>query len=126
MTLSMAASGAPGWLASVDNQLAALVPWDGVSLVADLVLVQAAVGLGVLAGGRARRAAVAGGIVLSLAFWVTGQGLGQFWSGLSTDPDTAPLLVLLAVTVLGAPPWRSAQANADPLVTATARRLPAR
>jgi hypothetical protein len=108
MALSMNATGAPGWLAGLDSHLAAWAPWDGVSLVFDLVLLQAAVGLGVLAGGRTRRVAVLGGIVLSLAFWVLGQGLGQFWSGLSTDPDTAPLLILLGVTVLGAAPWRPA------------------
>jgi hypothetical protein len=50
-----------------------------------------------LSGQRpARWAAVLGGIVLSLAFWVTGQGFGQFWSGISTDPYTAPLMILLA------------------------------
>jgi hypothetical protein len=108
MALSMNASGAPGWLAGLDNHLSALAPYDGVSLVLDLVVLQAVVGLGVLTGRRTRRAAVLGGIVLSLAFWVTGQGLGQFWSGISTDPNTAPLLILLGVTVLGAAPWRAA------------------
>ncbi|MGD0604839.1 MAG: hypothetical protein ABSA53_14710 [Streptosporangiaceae bacterium] len=104
--LTMSASGAPGWLAGLDNHLAALVPYSGVSLVVDLVVLQALVGLGVLAGRRSRRAAVLAGIALSLTFWVAGQGLGQFWSGISTDPNTAPLLMLLGVTVLGAAPWR--------------------
>jgi hypothetical protein len=106
MALSMNASGAPGWLAGLDHHLSALAPHEGVSLVLDLVVLQALVGLGILAGRRTRRAAVLGGIVLSLAFWVTGQGLGQFWSGISTDPNTAPLLMLLGVTVLGAAAWR--------------------
>jgi hypothetical protein len=105
MTLSMNASDAPGWLAALDNHLAAWVPWAGVSVIVDLVLLQAAVGLGVLAGRRTQRAAVLGGIALSLAFWVAGQGLGEFWSGMSTDPETAPLLILLGVTALGAVPW---------------------
>jgi hypothetical protein len=105
MALSMNASGAPGWLADLDHHLSALVPYDGISLVLDLVVLQAVVGLAVLAGRRTRRTAALGGIVLSLAFWVTGQGLGQFWSGISTDPNTAPLLILLGVTVLGAGPW---------------------
>lgn len=119
MTLSMDASGAPGWLAALDHQLSLLVPSAGVSLVADLVLAQAAVGLGVLAGRRTRQAAVLGGIVLALACWVTGQGLGEFWSGLSTDPNTAPLLILLGVTVLGAPPWR--RARPEPAMAVTSR-----
>jgi hypothetical protein len=108
MTLSMNASDAPSWLASLDNHLSWWVPWNGVSLIVDLVLVQAAIGLGVLAGRRTRRAAVLGGIALALVFWVVGQGLGEFWSGISTDPQTAPLLILLGVTVLGAAPWRVA------------------
>ena len=73
--------------------MAAWVPWEGISLILDLVLLQAAIGLGVLASRRTRRAAVLGGIFLSLAFRLTGQGLGEFWSGISTDPETAPLLI---------------------------------
>jgi hypothetical protein len=107
MALSMNASGAPGWLAAAGHQLSALVPDTGVSLIVDLVALQALAGLGVLIGGRrTRRAAVIGGIALSLVFWVAGQGAGQFWTGISTDPNTAPLMVLLGVAVLGAAPWR--------------------
>jgi uncharacterized membrane protein YphA (DoxX/SURF4 family) len=123
MALSMNASGAPGWLAGLDHHLSALVPYDGISLVLDLVVLQAVVGLAVLAGRRTRRAAVLGGIVLALAFWVTGQGLGQFWSGISTDPNTAPLLILLGVTVLGAGPWRPPTMQADTL-RCSAKGLP--
>ncbi len=107
MALTMNSSGAPGWLAAVGNQLSALVPGTGVSVIVDLVALQALAGLGVLLGGRRiRRMAVIGGIALSLLFWVAGQGAGQFLSGISTDPNTAPLLILLGVTVLGAAPWR--------------------
>jgi hypothetical protein len=118
MTLSMSASGAPGWLAGLDNHLSALAPYHGVSLVLDLVILQAVVGLGVLADRRTRRTAVLGGIVLSLAFWVTGQGLGQFWSGISTDPNTAPLLILLGVTALGAAPLLNVSVQACRIVAA--------
>jgi hypothetical protein len=112
MTLSMNASDAPGWLASLDNQLSWWVPWPGVSVILDLVILQAAIGFGVLGGRRTKRVAVLAGIVVSLAFWVTGQGLGEFWSGVSTDPETGPLMVLLGVTVLGAPAWRPAARRA--------------
>jgi hypothetical protein len=57
-------------------------------------------------GRRTRLAAVILGIGLSLVYWVAGQDMGQFWSGITTDPNTAPLLMLLGVTVLGAAPWR--------------------
>ena len=112
MTLSMNASDAPGWLAGLDNQLSWWVPWPGVSVILDLVILQAAIGIGVLGGRRTRRAAVLAGIVVSLAFWVTGQGLGELWSGISTDPETGPLMVLLGVTVLAAPAWRPALGKA--------------
>jgi hypothetical protein len=106
MSLAMNASGAPAWFAALDNRLSALVPYYGVSIVADLVVLQALVGIGVLAGVRTRLAAVILGIMLSLVYWVTGQDLGQFWSGIATDPSTAPVAALLGVTVLGSPPWR--------------------
>ncbi len=112
MILSMNASDAPGWLASLDNQLSWWVPWPGVSVILDLVILQAAIGLGVFGGRRTRRAAVVAGIVVSLVFWVAGQGLGELWSGISTDPETGPLMVLLGVTVLGAPAWRPAHRKA--------------
>jgi hypothetical protein len=108
MSLAMNASGAPAWFAAIDNHISALVPGYGVSLVVDLVVLQAFAGLGVLMGRRTRLAAVSVGIGLSLAYWVTGQDLGQFWSGIATDPNTAPLMVLLGVTVLGCAPWRQA------------------
>jgi hypothetical protein len=109
MALAMNASGAPAWLAAIGNHLSALVPDYGASIVIDLVVLQAFAGLGVLMGRRTRLAAVTVGIGLSLAYWVTGQDMGQLWSGIATDPSTAPLLMLLGVTVLGSAPWRPAR-----------------
>jgi hypothetical protein len=40
------------------------------------------------------------GIAMSLAFWLIGQNLGGYYSGLATDPNTGPLLVLLGLVVL--------------------------
>jgi hypothetical protein len=123
MALTMNASGAPGWLAAVGHQLSALVPDTGVSLIVDLVVLQALAGLGVLMGGRrTRRAAVIGGVALSLVFWVAGQGAGQFWTGISTDPNTAPLVMLLGVAVLGAAPWRQPDRRQGPGNSGSGRR----
>jgi hypothetical protein len=106
MSLAMNASGAPGWFAAIDNRLSALVPYTGVSIVVDLVVLQAFAGLGVFVGRRARMAALILGMSLSLAYWIAGQQMGQFWSGLATDPNTAPLVVLLGVAAGGCAPWR--------------------
>jgi hypothetical protein len=70
----------------------------------DLVVLQAFAGAGALLPGRAGRAAVWTGIGLSLGFWLAGQGLGEFWSGLATDPATAPVMILLGAAGLGAAP----------------------
>jgi hypothetical protein len=106
MSLAMNASGTPAWFAPIGAHLAALVPDGGVSIVVDLIVLQVFAGIGALRGPRVRRAAVIVGCGLSLACWVAGQGMGQPWSGLATDPGTAPLVVLLGFAVLGAAPSR--------------------
>jgi len=116
MSLAMSAPGSPAWLAAIGSHLAALVPGYGVSVVVDLVVLQALVGLGVFGPRRVRLAAVLGGAVLSLVYWVAGQGLGQFWTGLATDPNTAPLVVLLGVAVAGAAPWRRPAGDTEVLL----------
>jgi hypothetical protein len=39
------------------------------------------------------------GAVLSLLFWVTGQGLGGIFTGSGTDPNTGPLIAVLAMAM---------------------------
>jgi hypothetical protein len=106
MSVAMNSPGAPGWFAAFESHLSDLVPFYGVSVVADLMVLQAAAGIGVLMGRRARPAAILLGTALTVLYWVAGQAMGQPWSGLATDPDTAPLVVLLGVAVLGAGPRR--------------------
>jgi hypothetical protein len=60
------------------------------------------VGVGALSG-RTRIWAVAVGLVLSIAIWVFGQDLGQLYSGQATDPNSAPLIALMAVVLLARP-----------------------
>jgi hypothetical protein len=74
----------------------------------------AAVGLAALVPGRARAFAAAGGTVLALVFWLVGQNLGELYSGQSTDPNTGPLLVLLAVAILSCAPATEARSHAQP------------
>jgi len=114
MSLAMSGSGAPAWFASIAAHLAALVPASGVSIAVDLVVLQAFAGIGALRGPRVRLAAVIVGCGLSLVYWVAGQGMGQPWSGLATDPNTAPLVVLLGLAVLGSAPRRGPAGETDP------------
>lgn len=96
-------SGAPTWLGSLDLHTAHLISRQGGWLIAVLVIVQALIGIGIFASKRLRVYAVACGAIVSLLFWVFGQGLGMFYSGLATDPNSAPLVILLGIAVLAAP-----------------------
>ncbi|MDT4938749.1 MAG: hypothetical protein QOG80_2420 [Pseudonocardiales bacterium] len=92
--------GAPGWLGRLDNSLAGWATQHGTSVVVALVVVTALIGLGAL-HPRSRGPAVAGGLLLALAIWLTGQDVGQLYSAQATDPNSAPLIALMAIAVLG-------------------------
>jgi hypothetical protein len=66
-----------------------------------LVLVQLFIGLAVFLPKLVRYFAIGLGIALSLAFWVVGQSLGGYYTGLATDPSTSPLFILLGISILG-------------------------
>jgi hypothetical protein len=96
-----AGGGTPGWLSSLDIHTANFIHGKGVSFVILIAAVQATIGILVLAPGKVRRVAIYVGIALSLAFWIVGQSLGAYFTGLATDPSTAPLFILLGVAILG-------------------------
>ena len=66
-----------------------------------LVALMLFVCIGAMVKGSVRAAAIWVGIVLSLIFWVIGQNVGSYYTGLATDPNSGPLLVLLGVAILG-------------------------
>ena len=60
---------------------------------------------------------LAGGGLLAAFFWVSGQGLGGIFTGSGTDPNTGPLIILLALAMVPAvlpdpATWRSPLARA--------------
>jgi len=99
--ISTSSAGAPGWLQQIDHAAAAAVAPAGVSLIVAWVLVCLAVGLGGLLDGVPRQAAATLGIIVASSFWVLGQAFGQPWTGAATDPNTSPLVVLMAIALLG-------------------------
>jgi hypothetical protein len=88
---------APG---ALDARAAGWVIHHGTLVVVALVTVEALIGLGVLSR-RTRSVAAIGGLVLAAAIWVLGQDLGQLSTGRATDPNTAPLIALMAVALFG-------------------------
>jgi hypothetical protein len=68
-------------------------------LVSLLVAAEYLIGVGALAR-RTRTPAVALGLALTLAFWVLGQNLGELYTGQATDPNSGPVLALMAIALL--------------------------
>ena len=126
--ISANAGSAPSWMASLDNGVAhklnsfgtATASMDGMmSMTSDqmaampthqvsglwflllLSTVQLIIGLAVIIPGFIRRSAVVLGCALALTYWIVGQSMGSYFSGLATDPNSGPLFVLLGIAVLG-------------------------
>jgi uncharacterized membrane protein YccC len=95
----IAAPGGPNWLKRLDSSMAGWATHHGPLTVVVLVTVEVLIGLAAL-HPRSRTFAAAVGLVVALAIWVVGQDLGQLYSGRATDPNTAPLIALMAVAIL--------------------------
>jgi hypothetical protein len=121
------ASGAPSWLAVIDTHTASFInglgnhttsmvgihmsmaqmaqmptqPQSGDWFILTLALIQFLIGIGIFYKGYWRKLALIFGILLSVVFWVVGQSLGGYYTGLATDPNSAPLFILLAVAIFG-------------------------
>jgi hypothetical protein len=93
-----AASTTPGWEARLDQSVAHSLSGAGAGLALALAAASLAIGLGPLVLRRPSVFLVAGA-ALSLDFWLLGQSLGGLTTGLATDPNAAPLFVLLALAL---------------------------
>jgi hypothetical protein len=113
--------GAPGWLGRLDASVAGWTTHHGTTVVLALVVAEALIGLAAL-HRKSRGPALAAGLVLALAIWVIGQDLGQLYSGQATDPNTAPLIGLMAVALLGGQRVRAGRTPADSPRVPVARR----
>ncbi|MDP9332314.1 MAG: hypothetical protein M3Q30_03225 [Actinomycetota bacterium] len=98
--LTGAGAGAPHWLNRLQTSVGNFASHHGLAVVVALVVVEALIGLAAL-HRRSRTLAATAGFVLALAIWMTGQDLGQLYSGQATDPNTGPLIALMAVALIG-------------------------
>jgi hypothetical protein len=113
--ISGMAPGNPRWYANfltIDGHHLNSVGTEGAWLLAIASLV---IGFGPLVARRPGPFLAAGG-VLSFVFWITGQGLlGGILTGSGTDPNTGPLVILLALAmapaITAAHSWRTPLAS---------------
>jgi hypothetical protein len=104
-----------GWIGAVDRHLSQLHISNG--FVALLIALEILIALWALIPGRARQLSVISGCLIAASAWVIVQGLGDLTSGQATDPNSGPLILLLAVSVLGArvaPPENRTHASTTP------------
>jgi hypothetical protein len=91
--------GAPGWLVRLDTSIATWTTHHGAAVVIALIVSEALIGVAAL-HRRTRVPALGAGFVLALAIWIVGQDFGQLFTGQATDPNTAPIIALLAIATL--------------------------
>jgi len=118
-------SGAPGWPGRLDASVAGWITRHGALVVVALVVAEALIGLGALYR-RSRGPALAAGFVLALAIWVVGQDFGLLYTGQATDPNTAPIIALMAIAILGSLLVRVGARGRGPQVQGNRARGPVR
>lgn len=96
------ANSAPTWLHGPAAQLTRAAGHHEIYVVA-LIIVPLLVAAAATIRGTPRLTSVVVGAILATGFWILGQGLGEFLSGQATDPNTGPLLVLLALATAATP-----------------------
>ena len=115
-TISGMAAGEPGWLSSIDRFAAATVAQHGLAAAIVLAILLAVIAAGVYLPAPAARATLVLAVVVAAAIWVFGEALGTIFTGGGTDPNSGPLLVLLALAY-----WPGQMRDSEVL---TRRRLP--
>jgi hypothetical protein len=111
-----AAPSGMSWLSTVQDWAANTAKGHGLVIALVLALASAVIGVGVAIDWRPH-ALLSLAIVLSLAYWVFGQGFGGIFQGSATDPNAAPLFCLIALSLfpLAAAGRRPASAPAPPV-----------
>jgi hypothetical protein len=110
--------GQPGWLAAIDRGAAGLVAHQGLAASIALAVALTVIAVAVYLPLRPARAGLVLAIVVAAVIWVTGQDFGMILAGGATDPNSGPLLILLALTywpartLAGAVPSPAAEGNA--------------
>ncbi len=96
--LTELAQGEPAPIAAMDHTVAHLMFGHGTELALLIMMSQVLIGSWVLRPGT-RRLALGAGIAVAGIYWVIGQNFGGIFTGQGTDPNTGPLLVLLALSL---------------------------
>jgi hypothetical protein len=101
-----AAPSGMSWLSTVQNWATTATKGDGLPIALVLAAVSLAIGPAVALNWHPKPF-LALAVVLSLAYWVFGQGFGGIFQGGATDPNAGPLFVLLAYALYTLTPFQT-------------------
>jgi len=101
-----AAPSGMSWLSSLQDGFASITNGNGFVFAAILSALSAAIGIGVGVNGRLAKDLLALSVVLNVLYWLVGQGFGGIFQGGATDPNSAPLFILLAYVLYELTPYR--------------------
>ncbi len=90
--------GEPGWLAALERGAASLVAHQGLAASIVLAIALVIIAISVYLPASAAKATLVMAIVVSTVIWVFGEAFGTILTGGGTDPNSGPLLILLALT----------------------------
>jgi hypothetical protein len=99
------AAGEPRWLAALVNGTGSLTAHRGLAFSIGLAVVFCLLAVAVYLPAPAVRVTVVAAVVVGLLIWIPGQAFGGILAGGMTDPNSGPLLVLIALAY-----WRPRQA----------------
>ncbi|MGA8679573.1 MAG: hypothetical protein ABSB54_03165 [Acidimicrobiales bacterium] len=110
------ATGQPHWLSSLDQAVAREVAGRGLEASVVVAVIFGLVALGIFAPPRMVRGVLILAAAVATAIWVVGEGFGGVFAGPATDPNSGPLLILLAAAFW---PLRLSRPAAGPPAPAT-------
>lgn len=90
-------AGQPAWLAAIGNGAASAVAHRGLGVSVALAVTLGLVALSAFAPPAARRAGIIVAVVVAAAIWLTAEALGGLFGGHGTDPNSGPLLIVIAL-----------------------------
>jgi hypothetical protein len=105
--------GEPGWVTALENHAAAVLDHQGLTASIVLAATLIVIAAGVFLPPPLARSALIVALVAAAFIWVFGEAFGQILTGGATDPNSAPLLALLALAY-----WPPATADGPPAVAA--------
>ena len=103
-------SGQPGWLAHLDRSTESLLLHDGTTAAILLAVVCAVVAAGIYLPPQLTKFTLVLGMAVFTVIWVATQNLGGILAGGATDPNSGPLIIILALIYW---PLASARSLAD-------------